>query len=115
MREYQKAYRKQDTQQKRIVTLFCFIIAIVMFSIIFLRTTSAQAAPAEVTYKYYTSIQVEAGDTLWTIASEHISAEYDDLNEYITEVCSINHISKDEIHAGQYLVIPYYATASAHN
>ena len=111
MREYKKIYPNQDLQQKRIVVLFCLLIAVVMFSIIFLRTTNAQAAPAEVTYKYFTSIQVEAGDTLWTIACEYVSDEYSNVNEYIKEVCSINHISKNEIHAGQYLVIPYYASA----
>lgn len=109
MREYQKVPQKQEVQQKRIMLLFCFSITIVMLSIILLRTINAQAAPAEVASKYYTSIQVEAGDTLWAIASNHITDEYQDINEYIQEVCSINHVSKDEIHAGQYLVIPYYA------
>lgn len=109
MREYQKVHNKQTTQQKYIVSLFCFAIAVVMLSIIFLRTTNAQAAPAEVTAKYYTSIQIETGDTLWSIASNHITDEYQDMNEFIQEVCSINHISRDEIHAGQYIIIPYYA------
>lgn len=109
MRKYQKVYQKQDVHQKYIVILFCYLIAVVMFSIIFLRTTNAQAAPTKVTAKYYTSIRIEAGDTLWTIASNYITDDYRNINDYILEVCSINHISKDEIHAGQYLVIPYYA------
>lgn len=109
MREYRKLYQKSDAQQKCIVILFCLSILVVMFSIIFLRTTNAQAASTEVSSKYYTSIRVEAGDTLWTIASNYISDNYPNMNEYIQEVCFINHISKDEIHEGQYLVIPYYA------
>ena len=109
MREYQKVDQRQDIQQKRIVILLCLSIVVVLVSIIFFRTTNAQAAPAQATSKYYTSIQIETGDTLWTIAAEHITPDYPNMNEYIQEVCSINHISKDEIHAGQYLVIPYYA------
>ena len=27
----------------------------------------------------------------------------------MNEVCTINHISADEIHAGQYIVVPYYS------
>ena len=35
---------------------------------------------------------------------------YRDMNAYIDEVCSINKISQNEIHAGQYLTIPYYSS-----
>ena len=69
-----------------------------------------QAAPSEISCKYYTSIEVQSGDTLWSIASDHITEEYRDMNAYIDEVCSINKISQDEIHAGQYLTIPYYSS-----
>ena len=68
------------------------------------------AAPSEISCKYYTSIEVQSGDTLWSIASDHITEEYRDMNAYIDEVCSINKISQNEIHAGQYLTIPYYSS-----
>ena len=32
------------------------------------------------------------------------------MNAYIDEVCSINKISQNEIHEGQYLTIPYYSS-----
>ena len=101
--------RRKEAAQKRIAVLFCSIIAVIMFCSIVFGTINTQAAPAETTYKYYTSIQIKSGDTLWGIADEYITAEYTDMNAYIEEVCSINHISEDEIHAGQYIVIPYYA------
>ena len=109
MKKYQNVYAKQDTQQKHIVLLFCFSIAVVMLFIISFRTINAQAAPAEVMSKYYTSVRIEAGDTLWGIASNYITDDYKDMNQYIQEICSINHICKDEIRAGEYLIIPYYA------
>ena len=59
--------------------------------------------------KYYTSVEVEEGDTLWSISEEYMTSEYNDRNEYMNEVCAINHISADEIHAGQYIVVPYYS------
>ncbi len=60
--------------------------------------------------KRYTSIQIEEGDTLWSIAGEHLSPEYKSINDFIYEVKRINHISGDEIHAEAFLVIPYYTT-----
>lgn len=61
------------------------------------------------TVKYYTTVQVEAGDSLWTIAGEHITPEYDDMDDYIEEIKSINGISGNLIQQGSYLNIPYYA------
>ena len=58
--------------------------------------------------KYYTSITVENGDTLWNIADEYISGYDIDKNDYIAEVSALNNLSKDEIHAGQSIVVAYY-------
>jgi len=105
--------RQREAAQKRVAVLFCSIVAVVMICSVMFGAIRTQAAPAETTVKYYTSIQVESGDTLWAIAGEYITDDYADMNEYIREVCSINHISEDEIHAGQYIVIPYYSLASS--
>lgn len=59
--------------------------------------------------KYYVSIRVESGDTLWTIADEYVEGFNLSKNDYIAEVCQINQISEDEIHAGDYIVVPYYS------
>ncbi len=60
------------------------------------------------TFKYYRSITVESGDSLWNIAQENITEEYDSVQDYIEEVCFINSITADDIHAGHHLIIPYY-------
>lgn len=60
-------------------------------------------------FKYYTSITVHEGDTLWSIANEHMSKEYPTINKYISEVQKINHLSGTEIISGSTLVIPYYS------
>ncbi len=61
-------------------------------------------------YKYYTSIQVESGDTLWGIADKYISLEHWNYDTYIEEVITLNHMNDEKIHAGQYLMIPYYSS-----
>ncbi len=59
--------------------------------------------------KYYTSIRVESGDTLWSIADEYIADFNLSKEDYIKEICQLNHISEDDIHAGAYIIIPYYS------
>lgn len=56
--------------------------------------------------KYYSSIMIERGDTLWSIALEHKTSEYDRVEEYIEEIRRLNHLSNDGIYAGKYLTIP---------
>lgn len=61
------------------------------------------------TYKYYTSIEIVSGDTLWDIATKYMSDEYSTIQDYIYEVKNINSLTTDEIHEGQFLTIPYYS------
>lgn len=62
-------------------------------------------------FKYYTNITVGVNDTLWDIAEEYIDYEhYTNMNSYIAEVKSINHLDENcMIVAGQMLIVPYYA------
>lgn len=100
---------------RRQIALLLSIIAIVLFSIIFFSNTiSTDAQSDEFTpeFKYYTTVTVHTGDSLWSIASENFSEEhYDDLNSYIGEICKINKLSVDSvINAGECIVVPYYST-----
>lgn len=70
------------------------------------------SVPERHAYKYYTSIHIKRGDTLWDIANEYMSEEYDRVEDYILEVRRINHLCGDGIYAGEYLTIPRYATES---
>ena len=58
--------------------------------------------------KYYTSILVEEGDTLWSIADEYMTSEYEDRDSFMDEVREMNHLTGSIIHAGSTLLIPYY-------
>ena len=59
--------------------------------------------------KYYVSICIESGDTLWTIADEYVEGFNISKTDYIDEICQINGISEDNIHAGDCIVVPYYS------
>lgn len=63
-------------------------------------------------FKYYTSVTVENGETLWDIANEYVDYNYyKSRNSYITEVQHINHLDENcSITAGQILILPYYSS-----
>lgn len=88
--------------------------AMVLLAVTFLLSLSIHAKASSKAdaprIKYYTSVEIEKGDNLWSIAGDYISPEYKNMTEYIDEVRRMNHISGDTIHAGCYLIVPYYAT-----
>lgn len=71
---------------------------------------SGSKASANKNYKYYTSVEVKKGDTLWDIASEHMTEEYRSLHEYVAEVKALNGLRSNDIRSGQCLVVPYYSS-----
>lgn len=100
-------YRKLWRNKRILTAVFFLIVGLVMSSSI---SGFAQSKKSEEKFnKYYTSISIKKGDTLWSIASEYMTAEYDNIEEYILEVKRINHISGDTIYAGRYLTVPYYS------
>ena len=77
------------------------------FSVLFLGGGSAKARP-EALQKYYTSVTVQPGDSLWSIARQ-FAPEYSDLREYVDQLMKINDLKNTEsLRSGQSLVIVYY-------
>ena len=101
--------RRKERRSSWAVLSVLGIFAAVAVSIAMVNTAEAGTQDS-CRYKYYTSIQVEEGTTLWDIADEYASSEYEDLEAYIKEVRKINHLNKDTIYAGKYLCIPYYSS-----
>ena len=103
--------REEVVRSQRCVLAIVFIIIVSLG--ILLGTgmsvlASAKEDPASYN-KYYKSIRVEAGDTLWSIADEYIMDLNINKTDYIAEICELNHIDADEINAGQYIVVSYYS------
>lgn len=102
--------RKRRQKRLSLAVLLC-VAVIAALGASFVMTSTAEAGTSESSrYKYYTSIQVEPGSSLWEIAREYASSEYEDLEDYIREVRQINHLDQDTIYAGSYLCIPYYSS-----
>ncbi len=58
--------------------------------------------------KTVTSILIEPGDTLWSIATKYYTEEYESIPVYIEEIKKSNRLYTEEIHAGKYIIVPYY-------
>lgn len=58
--------------------------------------------------KFYTSIHLEEGDTLWSIAQTYYTDSDESVEEYVRELRQINSLSDDHIDAGHYLTVRYY-------
>ncbi len=85
-----------------------FTICVIIICAISYGTIKSNASGG---FKYYTSVTVEAGESLWNMADKYIDYDfYKDKNSYIAEVLSINHLDADQaLVPGQNLVVPYYS------
>lgn len=101
--------RRRNNKNKLVYAmLLTACLCMAAFAMVKGSAISASAQSNRTTAKYYKSILVEHGDNLWTIADAQMSAGYSDKRDYIAEVKSINHISDDTIHSGEYICVPYY-------
>lgn len=100
--------KKQQQGQIRMLVAAILITAAVVFLIIHFCSTASARELDSGRVKYYTSIQIHTGDSLWSIAEEYISEEYHSVPEYIEELKRVNHLKNDTIHSGKYLVVSYY-------
>lgn len=73
---------------------------------------AGDACEEDISVKYYKNICVERGETLTSIAKIYADEKhYETLDQYIEEVVYMNHLKDaDNICAGYYLIIPYYAS-----
>lgn len=56
----------------------------------------------------YKIIEIQSGDSLWSIAKANMSPGFSDIYAYIDEIKRCNQLESDLITAGHYLLIPYY-------
>lgn len=100
--------RKSNTSKKTFI--FVFIIAALLFVIIYQNQTSsshAQAAFDESKISYL-SVPIVAEDTLSEIAKEYYTDEFGSLENYMNEIKEYNSMTTDTIYAGNHLIIPVY-------
>ena len=112
---YRMKKRKEARRRKKMVRnllKLTVISGMLMAAILFFVLKSPVQAREEARYyKYYNTVRVEKGDSLWGYAKLYSCGSNKSVDAYIDEVCSINHIAKNAtLRTGTTLTIPYYST-----
>ena len=93
----------------RLSVLAAFSLTLILFFI--LKSPVKAQEDGETYFKYYNTVRVEKGDSLWGYAQLYSAGSGKSTEAYIDEVCSINHISKNAtLRTGTTLTVPYYST-----
>ena len=97
--------------RRRTALLIFTVLLIAVLSILGFAFSSKAQSDSEHLNKYYKSISIEYGSTLYDIALEYSNSDVCTIEAYINEVRHINHLSEDDnIYSGQLLIVPYYST-----
>lgn len=94
---------------RKVSGVFLLIMCCVVFgSILVSAHGSANEEPVD--YKYYKSIEIESGDTLWSIAEEYMTDDFESVAEYVNLLKKMNNLNNDKIISGQNLIVVYNDT-----
>ena len=110
-REYSKQNAKRRAQVRRQKGILLLISCMFFCSVVILGTTISAKADTKddvPEYTYYKTIEIQDGDSLWSIASVYAPQNHQDTRSYIKEVCALNHISENQmLHEGATITGPY--------
>ncbi len=102
--------RKTEVMIKKLL-LAVFSLLFIFIGVIFTKKDSSRSFADSANTKYFKSIEVDSGDTLWDIAELYITDDYSSIQDYVDEIIDINQLNKDgRINSGCYIIVPYYST-----
>lgn len=106
-----KRQNRRKQVRRNVMILILSVLLAVVLSILFISfSTQANDIKHQPSYKYYKSIEVAKGDTLWSIAKNNMDSQhYKNTREYVAEVKKLNSLPTDNIVAGSYIIVPYYS------
>ncbi|MBR0381923.1 MAG: LysM peptidoglycan-binding domain-containing protein [Eubacterium sp.] len=118
-RERKRRMRKREARRKRDLLVrrlrigvlaagLLLLIGVLPFSRSMLAGTDVVSANAPLSQVKYETVKIKSGDSLWSIAKEHMNPGYDNIYEYIDDIKECNHMTDDRLNSGCYLLIPYY-------
>lgn len=111
LRMYKRKLRRRREQRRRLAIALSalFLACVGVFSYCSMKSDAQSSS--DIKFKYYTNVTLQYGDTVWELADQYIDYDrYEDKDDYIDEVCSINRLSScDGLDAGETIVFPYYS------
>lgn len=111
-RAYKRNIRRRRALKRKFALTAITLCLIMTCAISYHAIRSSATSGDDMNFKYYTSITVQNGETLWGIADDYIDySQYKNKNAYISEVMSINQLDDaSDIISGQKLTVPYYSS-----
>ncbi|MCR5098792.1 MAG: LysM peptidoglycan-binding domain-containing protein [Lachnospiraceae bacterium] len=104
-----RVIRSKAQARSPLYVLFAVMAVVLVCIVLSIAVLPAFAGASSTREKRYSDYEIRQGDSLWSIAAEYSCPEYSDSERFIREVMQINHLTDpDSIHAGSFLVIPYY-------
>ena len=108
--ELQRKKHERELREKRPffitgIIVFISLLTICCFLYFSNSIVRAKEPSSDIQYKV---VEVQEGDSLWSLAAEYSSSTPYTTAEYISQLRSINGLSDDTIHTGCYLTIVYY-------
>ena len=101
--------RNRQLKQRLLISAFVLTLFVVLAFILF--STKSMASNDEALYKYYKSVQIKSGDTLYDLSLEYVNPTMNDTESFINEVMYINNLDEDyHLYEGNYIIVPYYDT-----
>ena len=90
---------------KRVSLLIVSLILLCFLAVSFKNIKSVAHENDRSFNKFYMSIEIEPGDSLWSIANHYMTDDYSSIDAYINELRSLNNLESDELIAGNYLSV----------
>ena len=107
-----KNRRRRNKQLKQRLLISALVVSLFIILAFFLWSTKSMASNEEPLFKYYKSVQIHTGDTLYDLSALYVNPEMNDVESFIAEVRYINNLEEDSyLYEGNYIIVPYYATS----
>ncbi|MFT4105844.1 MAG: LysM peptidoglycan-binding domain-containing protein [Lacrimispora sp.] len=97
---------------KQLITLSIIVLLGAGFLGNSIMNTMAGEMEREAAEKYYTSIEIQRGESLWSISERYRENSGLTTAQYMKELKNMNGLKEDIIHSGQYLTVMYFITDS---
>lgn len=105
---YLNKINKSNTFICKLASVVVIMVALFLIVLLLLPERAAYAENTSAKTYSITSVQIEEGDSLWSLASEYYTEEFDSVNAYISEIKRMNGLSSDVLYAGNYILIPQF-------
>jgi len=105
--------RLMSMRRNRMVLVGLVIVAIVLVFILgslSIPTSAKEIGPK--VQRNYTSIEIQSGDSLWSIAENYADTLNMNVRDYIDEVKEMNGLKSDKLVSGTYLIVVYGSIAA---